>query len=417
MPAMKSLLPFFIGLRFVRSKQSEGFFSLVSLLSFGAMTLGVMALIVVLSVMNGFDREIKSRILNVVPHVTVEHATPLASWRDDYSTLLADAAVTGASPYVEAQAMLSSGTGMEGVSLQGVDPQDTPVLSLLEDNLLAGDLGSLTAGEYGVVLGSLLARSLRVMTGDDVLVTLPEVTVTPVGVFPRVKRLKVVAVFQVGAQVDNGIAFLHIADAQRLLRTGADVHGLRLTLADPFAVETVLPRLRAQLPAEASLASWHQSLRSLFDAIKMEKTVVGLLLTVIIAVAAFNIVASLVLMVADKRKDIAVLRAMGATSATVTAIFRVQGASVGLSGVALGVVAGCLLAWQLGAIVAFFERLFGVAIFDPEVYFISQLPSDLQWQDVVIVAAIGTVISLLATLYPAWRAGQVSPAEILRYEH
>jgi len=417
MPAMKSLLPFFIGLRFVRSKQSEGFFSLVSLLSFGAMTLGVMALIVVLSVMNGFDREIKSRILNVVPHVTVEHATPLDTWRDDYRALLADPAVTGASPYVEAQGMLSSTAAMEGVSLQGVDPQDTPVLSLLEDNLLAGDFSSLVAGEYGVVLGSLLARSLRVMTGDDVLVTLPEVTVTPVGVFPRVKRLKVVAVFQVGAQVDNGIAFLHIADAQRLLRTGADVHGLRLTLADPFAVEAVLPRLSAELPAEANLASWHQSLRSLFDAIKMEKTVVGLLLTVIIAVAAFNIVASLVLMVADKRKDIAVLRAMGATSATVTAIFRVQGASVGLSGVALGVVAGCLLAWQLGAIVAFFESLFGVAIFDPEVYFISQLPSDLQWQDVVIVAAIGTVISLLATLYPAWRAGQVSPAEILRYEH
>ena len=417
MPAMKSLLPFFIGLRFVRSKQSEGFFSLVSLLSFGAMTLGVMALIVVLSVMNGFDREIKSRILDVVPHITVEHSTPLATWREDYPDLIADAAVSGASPYVEGQAMLSSAAGMEGVSLQGVDPQDTPVLSLLEDNLLAGDFGGLAPGEYGVVLGSLLARSLRVMTGDEVLVTLPEVTVTPVGVFPRVKRLKVVAVFQVGAQVDNGIAFLHIADAQRLLRTGANVHGLRLSLVDPFAVEAVLPRLRTVAPEGATVASWHQSLRSLFDAIQMEKTVVGLLLTVIIAVAAFNIVASLVLMVADKRKDIAVLRAMGATSATVTAIFRVQGASVGLSGVALGVVAGCLLAWQLGAIVAFVEELFGVAIFDPEVYFISQLPSDLQWVDVVVVAAIGAVISLLATLYPAWRAGQVSPAEILRYEH
>lgn len=417
MPAMKTLLPFFIGLRFVRSKHSEGFFSLVSLLSFGAMTLGVMALIVVLSVMNGFDREIKSRILNVVPHVTLEHATPLASWREDFGEVLADKAVTGASPYVEAQAMLSSAGGMEGVSLQGIDPLDTPVLSLLEDNLLAGNFSALAAGEYGVVLGSMLARHLRVMTGDDVLVTLPEMTVTPVGVFPRVKRLKVVAVYQVGAQVDSGIAFVHIADAQRLLRTGEDVHGLRLSLVDPFAVEGVLPRIRDRAPQGAVVTSWHESLRSLFDAIQMEKTVVGVLLTVIIAVAAFNIVASLVLMVADKRKDIAVLRAMGATGRVVSAIFRVQGASVGLSGVALGVLTGCLLAWQLGTIVAFVERLFGVAIFDPEIYFISQLPSDLQWPDVAIVATIGTVISLLATLYPAWRAGQVSPAEILRYEH
>lgn len=417
MPAMKSLLPFFIGLRFVRCKQSEGFFSLVSLLSFGAMTLGVMALIVVLSVMNGFDREIKSRILDVVPHITVEQATPLDRWREDYRALLNDVNVIGGSPYVEAQAMLSSGDGMAGVSLQGVDPGDTPVLSLLEDNLLAGDFSALAPGEYGVVLGSLLARNLRVMTGDEVLATLPEVTVTPVGVFPRVKRLRVVAVFEVGAQVDNGIAFMHLADAQRLLRTGGDVHGVRLTLKDPFDVETVLPRLRNRVDGDARVSSWHESLRSLFDAIQMEKTVVGLLLTVIIAVAAFNIVASLVLMVADKRKDIAVLRAMGATSAMVTAIFRVQGASVGLAGVALGVLAGCLLAWRLGEIVTFFENLLGIAIFDPEVYFISQLPSDLQWLDVAVVAAIGITISLLATLYPAWRAGQVSPAEILRYEH
>lgn len=210
---------------------------------------------------------------------------------------------------------------------------------------------------------------------------------------------------------------MHLADAQRLLRTGGDVHGVRLTLKDPFDVETVLPRLRNRVDGDARVSSWHESLRSLFDAIQMEKTVVGLLLTVIIAVAAFNIVASLVLMVADKRKDIAVLRAMGATSAMVTAIFRVQGASVGLAGVALGVLAGCLLAWRLGEIVTFFENLLGIAIFDPEVYFISQLPSDLQWLDVAVVAAIGITISLLATLYPAWRAGQVSPAEILRYEH
>ncbi|MFA5548609.1 MAG: lipoprotein-releasing ABC transporter permease subunit [Porticoccaceae bacterium] len=417
MPAMINPLPLFIGLRYVRSKQSEGFFSIVSGLSFGAMTLGVMALIIVLSVMNGFDREIKTRILNVVPHLTIEHPMPLAGWRETLAPVLDHPDVVAASPYVEAQGMLSTGDGFEGASIQGLDPANAATLALLADSLVAGSLDGLGPGEYGVVLGSLLARSLKVMTGDSVLLTLPEMTVTPVGVFPRVKRLRVVGVFEVGAQVDGGIAFIHLVDAQRLLRTGDAIQGVRLGLADPFAVERVLAELAPGLPEGARASSWQQSLRALFDAIKMEKLVVGVLLAVIIMVAAFNIVASLVLMVADKRKDIAVLRAMGATSATVTGIFRVQGAAVGLSGVLLGTVAGCLLAWQLGAIVAFFEGLLGVAVFDPEIYFISELPSDLQWPDVAIVAGLGVIISLLATLYPAWRAGQVSPAEVLRYEH
>ena len=410
-------LSFFIGLRYVRSKQSEGFFSIVSGLSFGAMTLGVMALIIVLSVMNGFDREIKTRILNVVPHLAIERHMPLTGWREALAPVLAHPAVTAASPYVEAQGMLSAGGGFEGASIQGLDPANNATLALLADNLVAGSLDGLRPGEYGVVLGRLLARNLKVMTGDSVLLTLPEMTVTPVGVCPRVKRLRVVGVFEVGAQVDAGIAFIHIADAQKLLRTGDGIQGVRLTLADPFAVERVLADLAPLLPEDARASSWQHSLRALFDAIKMEKLVVGVLLAVIIAVAAFNIVASLVLMVADKRKDIAVLRAMGATSATVNGIFRVQGAAVGLSGVLLGTLAGCLLAWRLGAIVGFFEGLLGVAVFDPEIYFISELPSDLQWPDVAIVAGLGVIISLLATLYPAWRAGQVSPAEVLRYEH
>lgn len=417
MPPMKNILPFFIGLRYVRSKQSEGFFSIVSGLSFGAMTLGVMALIVVLSVMNGFDREIKVRILNVVPHLTVSQAMPLSSWRDQFGAVFDNPAIVSAAPFVEAQGMLSTDGGFEGVSIQGVDPANTRSLALLDEHMVAGTMAALQPGEYGVVLGSLLARSLKVITGDAVLLTLPEMTITPVGVFPRVKRLRVVGVFQVGAQVDTGIAFVNISDGQKLLRLGDDIQGVRLSLADPFAMKKVLTDLGDTLPPEAAVSTWQESLRALFEAIKMEKMVVGVLLAVIIAVAAFNIVASLVLMVADKRKDIAVLRAMGATSRTVTAIFRVQGAAVGLSGVALGVAAGCLLAWQLGAIVGFFEGLLGVSIFDPEVYFISQLPTDLQWPDVAIVAGLGTLISLLATLYPAWRAGQVSPAEVLRYEH
>src|SRR5690606_35927075 len=230
MPAMINPLPLFIGLRYVRSKQSEGFFSIVSGLSFGAMTLGVIALIVVLSVMNGFDREIKVRILNVVPHLTVNHNMPLASWRDQLGSVLDNPAIRSAAPFVEAQGMLASDARFEGVSIQGVDPGNSDSLALLDEHMVAGSMAALQPGEYGVVLGSLLARSLRVISGDTVLLTLPEMTITPVGVFPRVKRLRVVGVFQVGAQVDTGIAFVNISDGQKLLRLGDDIQGVRLSL-------------------------------------------------------------------------------------------------------------------------------------------------------------------------------------------
>ncbi|MAT49641.1 MAG: lipoprotein-releasing system transmembrane subunit LolC [Porticoccaceae bacterium] len=414
---MKNILPLMIGLRYVRSKQSEGFFSLVSAFSFGAMTLGVIALIVVLSVMNGFDREIKSRVLSVVPHISLMQSVPLSDWRQKLARQLGDPSVVSASPFVETQGMLSTEKRQQGVSVQGLDPELGSTGNLLDRHMISGSLSRLQPGEFGVVMGSLLARSLGVMAGDSVVLTLPEMTLTPFGAFPRVKQLRVVGIYQVGAQVDSGIAFVHIADAQTLKRNGDMVDGVRFTLVDPYRVQEVVDRWRTDMGPDGQLVSWRDSLSALFDAIHMEKLVVGSLLTIIIAVAAFNIVASLVLLVADKRKDIAVLRAMGASSGTITGIFRVQGIAVGLSGVVLGVGLGCLLASQLGALVAFVEGVVGVSVFDPEVYFISQLPTDIQWPDVLAVAAVGALISIAATVYPAYRAGTVSPAEVLRYEH
>jgi len=414
---MIKTLPWFIGLRYIRSRQEQGFFSLVSIFSFLAMTLGIAALIVVMSVMNGFDLEIKQRILNVVPHLTLEYSQATATVTDDISTLKNIHGVVGVSRYIDGQAMLSAQGYLQGVSLQGIDPLDEHQAAFIEDNMYSGSLTALQPGEYGVVIGSLLARSLRIVNGDSVLLTLPQMTLTPAGAFPRVKQLTVVGIYQVGAQVDNGIGFIHLHDAQRLYRLGERVEGLRVSVEAPFSVGPVQNEITNTFSDRANVTSWQQSLKTLFAAIKMEKTVVGLLLAIIIAVAGFNIIASLVLMVANKRKDIAVLRAMGASSSVITRIFRVQGVVTGISGVMLGGLLGCLLSWRIGEVVGFIETLTGATLFDPQVYFISQLPSDLQMQDVVVITVVGVAISVLATLYPAWRAGQVSPSEVLRYEH
>ena len=407
----------FIGLRYVRSRQEEGFFSLVSIFSFAAMTLGVAALIIVLSVMNGFDREIKLRILNVIPHLSL-HYEPAPE--DKVSELRAIRALTGvdeASYYVDGEGMLSAQGQLQGVSIQGVDPNSNGLYNSVAQSMIAGGFEQLDGGKYGVVLGAMLARSLRVVTGDQVLLTLPQVILTPAGVFPRVKTLTVVGIFQVGAQVDSGLAFIHVDDAGKLYKTGNRSAGIRVRVENPFDLSPTLMALADKPGPQPEVMSWQTSMKTLFAAIKMEKTVVGLLMAVIIAVAGFNIIASLVLMVASKRKDIAVLRAMGATAGLISGIFRVQGTVAGLSGVVLGAVSGCLIALNLAAIVSFIESLIGVQLFDPQVYFISSLPSDLRWADVAVIVFFGAITSILATLYPAYRAGKVSPAEVLRYEH
>ncbi|MGB2287100.1 MAG: lipoprotein-releasing ABC transporter permease subunit [Porticoccaceae bacterium] len=408
-------LPLFIGLRYTRSKRREGFVSFISGFSLFAMALGVMALIVVLSVMNGFDAEIKQRLLRVVPHITAESPEPISvqQIRDLEQRLLADdSKVAAVVPMVQNYAMLSHGAEQAGVMVQGIDTS-WPTAQLVKDYMVAGHIEQLEPGEFGIVLGSQVARRLGLFVGDRVQLTLPDVNITPAGVFPRLKRFVVVGVFKVGAQIDASAGFIHHQDARKLLRLGDRYQGVQLQMHNAYDADQWILN---QPTSDWRWHSWSEKMGTLFQAMRMEKMVVSLLLSVIIAVAAFNIVASLVLMVADKRKDIAVVRALGASSAMVTSIFVVQGMAVGIMGIVLGTVLGLLLAYSIGDLVAAFETLTGLYLFDPSVYLISALPSKILFADVATVIGCAMVISLLATLYPAWRAGQVLPAEALRYD-
>jgi len=416
---MLSNLPLFIGLRYTRNKRSEGFVSFISGFSLCAMALGVTALIVVLSVMNGFDREIKSRLLKVVPHVTLTSPQGFnpAQISDLQNQFASDQSVVSVVPILQSFVMASYKQQQTGVVLQGIDPQSRSA-EKLADNMLSGYVGQLAEGEFGVILGSQLARKLGVFVGDRLQITLPKVSVTPAGIFPRIKRVRVIGIFQVGAQVDASVAFINHRDGQTLLQMGDRYQGVQLELSDPFLADSWLQHHRSKLPADSmQWRTWMDDMGSLFQAMRMEKVIVSLLLSVIIAVAAFNIVASLVLMVSDKRKDIAVVRTLGASSATVIQIFIIQGLAVGALGIVSGTVFGCLLAYFIGDIVAAIESLSGFYMFDPSVYLISALPSRILIGDVLIVVGGAFIISFLATLYPAWRAGKVLPAEALRYDH
>ena len=426
---MLTNLPLFIGLRYMRSKRRDSFVSFISLFSLAAMALGVTALIVVLSVMNGFDREIKMRLLRVVPHVTVTspqglNMTQINQLEAELKAGADNAPVQVLSvvPMLQSFVMGSSKGNQTGLVLQGIDPESRTGEKLAE-NMISGYVGQLQAGEFGVVVGSQVARKLDLFVGDRLQLTLPSVTVTPAGVFPRIKRVTVTGIFQVGAQVDASVAFIHYRDGQKLLRLGDRFQGVQLELSDAFLADNWLAAqssksfLNGSLKDDLKWRTWSDNMGTLFQAMRMEKVIVSLLLSVIIAVAAFNIVASLVLMVSDKRKDIAVIRTLGATSGTVMKIFVIQGLAVGSLGVLAGTVLGCLLAYFVGDIVAGLEALSGSYIFDPSIYLISALPSEIIFSDVAMVVGGALVISFLATLYPAWRAGKVLPAEALRYDH
>jgi len=409
-------LPLFIGLRYTRSKRREGFVSFISGFSLFAMALGVMALIVVLSVMNGFDAEIKQRLLRVVPHITAVSPEPIASQQiTDLEQYLSanDSEVAAVVPMVQSYAMLSNAGQQVGVMVQGIDTS-WPTVQLVKEHMIAGHIGQLAPGEFGIVLGSQVARKLDLFVGDRVQLTLPDVNITPAGVFPRIKRFVVVGVFKVGAQVDASVSFIHQQDARKLLRLGDYYQGVQLQMHNAYVADQWV--VTNQQLFDWRWRPWSEQMGTLFQAMRMEKMVVSLLLSVIIAVAAFNIIASLVLMVADKRKDIAVVRALGASSVMVTKIFVVQGMAVGVMGIVVGTALGLLLAYSIGDLVAAVETITGLYLFDPSVYLISSLPSKILLADVTMVIGGAVVISLLATLYPAWRAGQVLPAEALRYD-
>ena len=408
-------LPLFIGWRYLFSKRRERFVSFVSFFSILAMALGVMTLITVLSVMNGFDHEVKTRILQIVPHGTIDTPNGVENWQPIALDIAQLENISAVVPYIAGQAMLTYRNRMEGVSMHGVLPEQGAIKQSLGSHLQSGKLDDLQAGQYNIMLGRLLAQALDVGVGDKVLLTLPDLVITPAGVFPRIKKLRVAGIFETGAQTDSHIVFIHLNDASRLLRLGDKVTGLRLFMDDPFSLGGS-DEIQSLLPEGYRLTTWHESMSELFTAIKMEKAVVGLLLSAIIAVAAFNIVASLVLMVNEKRTDIAVLRTLGSSARDISRIFQIQGGLAGLTGVVLGVLAGCALALSIGDLLAFLENNLGFTLFDPNLYFITYLPTQLQWLDVVVVASLGLMLSWIATLYPARRAGLVPPADALRYK-
>ena len=405
----------FLGLRYIHAKRRHQFISFISGFSLLGMALGTLALIVVLSVMNGFDREIKQRILSVVPHAFIDKPPRLKEWQTLTQHIADTPHLVASAPYIGGYAMLSSRHNVQGVELQAIMPDDERKVSIIDNYVTAGSMDALQPGQFGIVLGRLLARALNLNVGDKVLMTLPEVIITPAGIFPRVKRFTVVATFEVGAQVDQSLAMIHLADAQKLFRYGSAVQGLRLKADNIYAAQALVAELKQKLGSDYALKDWSQTQGSLFQAIKLEKRIVTLLLLIIIAVAALNIVTGLVLMVADKRGDIAVLRTLGMTTRQIMAVFIIQGSVVGIIGVVTGAVLGCLLAANMSAVITFIEGALVIQIFDPTVYFISRVPSELRLGDVALICVSGLAMSILATFYPAYQASKIQPAEVLRY--
>lgn len=408
-------IPFYIGLRYIRAKRRNQFISFISAFSLIGMALGVMALIIVLSVMNGFDREMKERILSVIPHGYIDQKPALTDWQSLAARVAQHPKVVASAPYIASNVMVSYAGGVDGVELQGILPEEEAKVSIVDQRMIVGSMAQLQPGEFGIVMGRLLASRLALAPGDKIRVTSPDISITPLGAFTRTRHFTLVGVFEVGAQVDNSLALVHLQDAQKFLRQPG-VQGLHVKTLDMFSAAKVMTELKQTLGDEFGVKDWSQTQGTLFQAVKMEKIVVGALLMIIIAIAAFNIVSSLVLMVADKRSDIAVLRTLGLSARQVMAIFVVQGSAIGFIGTLVGAIAGCIIALTLTTLMSLIESLFGFHVFDPDVYFVAQLPSELRWGDVLVICSTALFLSFIATLYPAYRASQIEPAEALRYE-
>jgi len=417
-PKARVQYEYFVGLRYTRAKRRNHFISFISLISIAGIALGVAALIVVLSVMNGFQKELRARILGVASHVQITGPdNALADWEAVAGRARQNPQVLAAAPYVNGQAMLAFGPGVRGALVRGIDPGLENEVADIGRHMVAGRLEMLQPGEYGIVLGSELARSLRAFPGERVTVIAPQGLVTPAGLVPRLKQFRVVGIFEVGMyEYDSGLALVHLADAQRLYQLGDRVSGVRLKLADLFESREVARELYRAIGGDILISDWTRSHANFFRAVEIEKRVMFIILTLIILVAAFNIVATLVMVVTDKQSDIAILRTLGATPRSVMKIFLVQGAVIGVLGTALGVALGIVLALNVDVVVPFLERLLNVKFLSKEVYYIADLPSDLQRADVIAIAAVSFALSLLMTIYPSWRASRVRPAEALRYE-
>jgi lipoprotein-releasing system permease protein len=409
-------LEVFIGLRYTRAKRRNHFISFISLVSILGIAVGVTALITVISVMNGFDKELKSRILGMVAHATVEGVDEsVRDWPEALKRAETNPHVLGAAPYVEREAMLQ-GERVSGAIVRGVLPEYEPHVSEVDRKMVEGELNDLKPGSFNIVLGRELAMKLGVGVGDYATVITPEVSTSPVGVQPRFKRFKVSGIFEVGMQeYDGALAVMHMSDAEKLYRLDGPT-GIRLRLDDMFRAYSVARDLSGQLGQAYRVTDWMQGHSNFFKAIAMEKKVMFLILSLIVAVAAFNLVSTLVMLVTDKQADIAILRTLGQSPRSIMGVFMVQGILVGTLGIVLGVVFGVLLSLNLSALVKWIEQTFGVSFLSADVYYISELPSDLQWTDVSWITITAFVFCIFATLYPAWRAARIEPAAALRYE-
>jgi lipoprotein-releasing system permease protein len=414
------LLPYelLIGLRYTRAKRRNHFISFISLISMLGIGLGVAALIIVLSVMNGFQKEIRARILGVTPHIQISTENGVMS---DWQTILNLVAhfpkVSAAAPFVNGQGMLSMNDNVQGVMVRGILPDAENRLIGLSDKMKAGSLQALRPDEFGIVLGSDLARALGAHLNDKVLLITPQGQITPAGMLPRLKQFRVIGIFEIGmAPYDNSLALVNLNDAQKLFRMGESVSGISVQLDNLDLAPQVASEIEEQLPKDSYATDWTRQNANYFSVVAMEKKMMFIILSLIVLVAAFNIVSTLVMVVTDKQADIAILRTLGASPGSIMKIFMVQGVLIGLIGMLLGVTAGMLISLNISTVVPFIEHLFGVHFLSKEFYYISELPSDLQHSDVIMVASFSFLISLLATLYPSWRASKTQPAEALRYE-
>ncbi|MFV1973431.1 MAG: lipoprotein-releasing ABC transporter permease subunit [Thiohalobacterales bacterium] len=408
----------FIGLRYTHAKRRTHFISFISLTSMLGIALGVTALITVLSVMNGFEQELRERILGMAAHATVStYGGRLEDWQSVEQLVQQHDEVIAAAPYIRGESMLSAGKQVSGAIIRGIMPDAEGTVSDVIAHIRDGSVRHLKPGDYGIILGKELAYALGVGLGDPVTVVSPRIMVGPVGVLPRLRRFTVVGVFEVGMyEYDRGVALVHMEDAARLFQMDDDITGVRLKLADLFRAPAVAAELGRQLGSDYLVRDWTRQHANFFRAVKTEKRVMFIILTLIIAVAAFNIVSTLVMVVADKRSDIAILRTLGAAPRTIMMVFVIQGAIIGVLGTFLGVAGGVALALNVETLVSAIEAFFNVQFLAPDVYYISKVPSELHWDDVGTMSAVALVLSLLATLYPAWRAARTHPVEALRYE-
>ena len=404
----------YIGLRYTRARRSNHFISFIALVSMIGLTLGVAVLITVLSVMNGFDRELKNRVLGMIPQATVSSTQILTDWPELAKKIDTHEHVVGTAPFTQLQGMLTAQGQVAGIMVTGIEPDYEKKVSIIQDHMVQGDINSLKKGEFGIVLGKQMTDALGLSLNDSVTLVLPEATPSPAGVVPRFKRFKIVGIFSIGAEVDSMMGYIALNDASTLLRLPDGAQGVRMKLDNIFKAPQVADEIVQQLPGQFYASNWTYTHGNLFSAIQMEKAMVSLLLFLIVLVAAFNIVSSLVMVVTDKKSDIAILRTLGASPITITKIFMVQGTVIGVVGTLAGAALGIIFATNISGFMGWLNNVMGLHLFDA--YFINYLPSYLRWQDVALIVSVSLVLSFLATIYPALRASKIQPAEALRYE-